>query len=295
MKNNNKLIKRVCFSDVDGTIYGFPNKELKGEVVNAVRKAKEENDVEFVIITGNPANEKIKKLAKTMGSRYISTAGGASVFDLEKDDYIHLELMDKKEAQKIFDLSKKHPDFVHLYYFGKHQFYLYNPSKEMEEFLSEFCEYYDWNKSGEINQDLHKIELFGTSDEIKRAYEEIKKLKLKLKVIYFGTHIEITPKGVDKGYGLKWICENIFNCNPDYVMSIGDSENDIAMFEVSGYSYAMDNAKEIAKKAAKYYTSDVEQNGLGEAINDYIFRTHLLLEKQNLEQKLDKQKAKGKY
>ncbi|UUD34981.1 Cof-type HAD-IIB family hydrolase [Mycoplasmopsis caviae] len=293
--SNEKLIKRVCFSDVDGTIYGFPNKELKQDVVDSVKDAEERYNLEFIIATGNPANEKIKKLAKTMGSRYIITAGGAGVYDMKKDEYIHLELIDKSEAKKIFDLSSKNPDFVHLYYFGKKQYYLYNASVEMEEFLTKFSEYDAWDKSGIINDDIHKIELFGTVEEVKKAYEKLKKLNLKLNVIFFGSHIEITPNNVDKGYGLRWICNNIFKCDPNYVMSIGDSENDVAMLEAAGYSYAMDNAKKVAKDAAKFYTSDVNQNGLGEAINDYIFRTHLLLEKQELKNKLDSQKKRGKY
>lgn len=78
-------------------------------------------------------------------------------------------------------------------------------------------------------------------------------------------------------------------------MAIGDSENDISMMKVAGFSYAMDNAKLAVKKVAKYYTSDVLQDGLGEAIRDYIFRTRFDIEKQDLALKLERQKAKNKY
>ena len=56
------------------------------------------------------------------------------------------------------------------------------------------------------------------------------------------------------------------------IMTIGDSNNDLAMLKLANYSYAMASASKDALNSAHYFTSSVEQNGLGEAIIDYLYR-----------------------
>jgi len=58
-------------------------------------------------------------------------------------------------------------------------------------------------------------------------------------------------------------------------MGIGDSANDLPMFEVVEHSYAMGNAPADVKALAKHHTSAVEQIGLGEAVIDFMYREKL--------------------
>lgn len=103
--------------------------------------------------------------------------------------------------------------------------------------------------------------------------------------------MELTAPGVNKGTGALWLCNHL-DADPNYCMSIGDSNNDLTMLKAIGFSYAMDNSPKSVKEVAKYYTSDVMQNGLGEAIQDYIFRTKFDILRQANEDKLEKQKLK---
>ena len=51
------------------------------------------------------------------------------------------------------------------------------------------------------------------------------------------THIwlvEATARGVDKGSGLLRLCD-ILGIDPQRVMAIGDSENDIPMLQAAGF------------------------------------------------------------
>ncbi|SYV96773.1 Putative hydrolase M6_Spy0533 [Mycoplasmopsis edwardii] len=63
-------------------------------------------------------------------------------------------------------------------------------------------------------------------------------------------------------------------------MAIGDSQNDISMFQVAGYSYAMENTDPYTMQFAKYYTSTVEQAGLAEAIDDFLYRVDFDLKRE---------------
>ncbi|QZE12366.1 HAD family hydrolase [Mycoplasma sp. Ms02] len=279
--------KFVIFSDVDGTIYGFPHKKLS-EVNRLKINSLSEKGIPFVINTGNALVDKIKRLGDILGSRYLICSGGAVIYDNYDKKYLHIEKMDLNEVQRLFDVAEQIN--ARLYYFGKDQNYFKNHSQEMYDFLSEFMEYHDWITDGRIPEDIHKIEVYGDYEEVKRVWQEFQKHDFDLNIIYLGSHIEITKKGVSKGSAIKWMCENIFQTDPENVMGIGDSENDIAMFEVAGYSYAMDNTPAHVKKYVKYFTSDVAQNGISEAIDDYLYRISLEIKRQEIEQKLQKAK-----
>ncbi|WP_036456979.1 Cof-type HAD-IIB family hydrolase [Mycoplasmopsis lipofaciens] len=289
---NKKLIKRIIFSDVDGTIYGFPHKKLLPPVKESVLNAIKQYDIEFVLDTGNPPFKKIIDLANNLYSRYAICANGAAIFDVKEQKFLNIFHMDLSETKKLFDIVLKNNG--QLYYFGINKYYLYNITPDMKEFLTNFNEYSNWVEDGSIPEDIYKVEVMGDFDIVKNIYESIKDT-INLNIIYFGSHIEITAKNIDKGSGIKWMCDNVFNADINHVMSIGDGDNDIAMFQNTGYSYAMDNALPRVKSHAKYYTSDVNQNGLGEAINDYIFRTSLDIERQEKEIRYEKQKLHGKY
>jgi len=52
----------------------------------------------------------------------------------------------------------------------------------------------------------------------------------------------------------------------DEVATIGDMHNDVAMFEVSGLSFAMGNASDEVKQHAKRVTATNEEDGFAKAM-----------------------------
>ncbi|VEU70391.1 Cof-type HAD-IIB family hydrolase [Mycoplasmopsis glycophila] len=274
--------KWVIFSDVDGTIYPFPGKYLAKENVEKVREVTNKG-VSFVINTGNGPYQKIQRLADKLNGRYIICSNGALIFDNLEKKILHLEILPISEAAKIWKLAEEVG--VGLYYFGTHQYYLHLYTEEFKNFITEFCEYNDWILDGRINEDIHKIEIYGPSEKLEEFYEKAMQQKIDLNICNLKSHIEITKTGVSKGSGIKWLCENVFNTSLDNVMGIGDSPNDISMLDVVGYSYAMENADPVTKSHSKYYTSTVDQFGLAEAIDDYLYRSDFELKRAISQQK----------
>ncbi|WP_322902550.1 HAD family hydrolase [Mycoplasmopsis felis] len=277
--------KWAIFSDVDGTIYPFPSKELSEINQNKVKEVVSKG-VEFVINTGNGPYKKIQKLAASLDARYIICSNGALIFDNETKEILNIEYIPLTEAQKIWDLADEVG--IGLYYFGTHQYYLKNPAKEFKEFITNFCEYNEWIETGIIPNDLHKIETYGTKEKMKEFYDKAIQRNIDLNIVLLDSHIEITKTGISKGSGVKWLCENILNTSIENAMSIGDSQNDISMFEITGYSYAMENTDSYSRKFAKYFTSTVEQNGLAEAIDDYLYRSDFELKRAISQGKIKK-------
>ena len=102
--------------------------------------------------------------------------------------------------------------------------------------------------------------------------DNVEKVKADIKSLYGDEYeivssdidnIDIVRKGCSKGNGIKMLQEYygiLFNNSG----AIGDSENDIAMFDEVKYSYAMNNAIPITKSKAKQTIESV-----GKAIIDF--------------------------
>ncbi len=78
-------------------------------------------------------------------------------------------------------------------------------------------------------------------------------------------YLDITSPGVNKGTFVQTMARRLA-ISTDAVATIGDMHNDVAMFEVSGLSFAMGNASDEVKKHAKRVTYSNEQDGFARAM-----------------------------
>ena len=79
---------------------------------------------------------------------------------------------------------------------------------------------------------------------------------------------EVLPKNNNKGTGLKKLAEKL-GIKQEELMAIGAGNNAVEMFEYANYSVAMENASDLASKAAKYKTDSNENDGVAKAIRKY--------------------------
>jgi Cof subfamily protein (haloacid dehalogenase superfamily) len=78
-------------------------------------------------------------------------------------------------------------------------------------------------------------------------------------------YLDVTPPGCDKGTFVRTIARRQ-GISTDAVATIGDMQNDLAMFKVSGVSIAMGNATDDVKKLATHVTGSNEDEGFAGAI-----------------------------
>ncbi|PWT92474.1 MAG: Cof-type HAD-IIB family hydrolase [Proteobacteria bacterium] len=84
-------------------------------------------------------------------------------------------------------------------------------------------------------------------------------------------YLDVTPPGCNKGTFVQAMARRL-NISTDAVATIGDMQNDLAMFRVSGLSVAMGNAADNVKQQATYVTSSNEQEGFAGAIEMILKR-----------------------
>lgn len=79
-------------------------------------------------------------------------------------------------------------------------------------------------------------------------------------------YLDVTPPGCDKGTFVEAIAGRL-GISTDVVATIGDMQNDLAMFRKSGVSIAMGNATDDVKRLATHVTRSNEDEGFAGAID----------------------------
>ncbi|VEU75584.1 HAD superfamily hydrolase Cof [Mycoplasmopsis maculosa] len=286
-------IKRIVFSDLDGTVYGYPDKNINPNVIKSVNDAIKNDDITFILNTGNPPLDKVKKIANELNASYIIFSGGSVIYDNKIKEIAHVDEIPLEIVKKVIKLLEN--NIAEVIVFAKNNYYITNKHHNTVSCAIDFFEYDNFLDTKElIDDNVFKIEIYineSTPEKVDNVNKILLENKIDLNIVNLKTHLEITPNNINKGTAIKKMCE-LLDVDINYVMSIGDSYNDASMFEVTKFSYVMDNAIQPVKKLANFYTSSVEQNGLGEAIIDYVFRTKFDIEKQNKEEMLKKWEIK---
>lgn len=76
---------------------------------------------------------------------------------------------------------------------------------------------------------------------------------------------ELTPKGCSKASTMQFFAEKL-GVPMEETAAIGDSSNDISMLAAAGHSIAMGNATAAVKELAEFVTTDVDGDGISNAL-----------------------------
>ena len=82
-------------------------------------------------------------------------------------------------------------------------------------------------------------------------------------------NVEVTNLTATKGLALKRYCEYA-NIKEDEVMVMGDSHNDLSMFEFFKYSFAPENSIQEIKNFAYKVVKSCDEHGVSQAIYEFI-------------------------
>ncbi len=105
--------------------------------------------------------------------------------------------------------------------------------------------------------------------DVPKANEVIRKEGFRTKIVDSGFALHIIMDYVDKGKGLVKACE-LLGIDMEDVVAVGDSDTDVDMFKVAGFSIAVANASEKAKEEADMVTKRPRGRGVAEAVS-HIF------------------------
>lgn len=144
---------------------------------------------------------------------------------------------------------------------------LYSDKSKSLEAYEELSRYFDVRVKP-VSARLTEVVLLRTFDAAAgQKILEQKGLPVTINDSRFALHL--TRKGIDKSIalleGLK-----LLDIDPMQVAVVGDSETDLPMFEVCGYSAAVGNAPGVVKSKANYSCKEETSEGAAEAVSHIV-------------------------
>ena len=263
----------IIFSDVDGTMVDG-NQALMVSTAQNIKEAKAKG-IMLAICTGNSHFENMQALALKINADFLITSDGARVFDVKENKVIYKSLINKQIANNFLTKVYKLAGAAFLSWVTEKEFSINVINDKYYDFAISINKQYHL-KSGNfsftdaVNDDIYRMSVSGRKEFI----DKVKEIALNQGFDILRIHdlfLTISLKKSSKGNAAENLIK-IKNIDIANVMTIGDGKNDISMLSIVKNSYAMANASSSVKKAANRHTSSVEQNGLGEAIIDFMFR-----------------------
>lgn len=271
---------KLIATDMDGTLLNS-NKEVSQRNKEILHKAKE-SGVQIVIATGRIYTS-ARMYARLLGiNTPIIACNGAIIRASSTEEIIESTPIENTIIKEILEALEESNIYYHFY--GSESFY----TKELK-YTSDY--YYKLNNNLSTAERINiKIEenplLAFKSREIKDDIlkfvvidEDISKLNFvrdKLRDIQgvsidksWYNNIEIMAKGVSKGNALKKL-RKLMEISKEEIISFGDNENDISLFEESGFKVAMANGEEILKEKADYITLSNDEDGVAYGIDKFV-------------------------
>ena len=263
--------KIVC-TDFDDTLLRDDN-TISKYTMDTINKYIEKGGI-FLINTGRMMASIVKR-ARELGLKgKIVGYNGAMIYDLDTDKIVYKEPIDYKDAADLLKTLEELNLIIHIY-IEDALYYKENTerSRNYEKIsnVSGVClnkvlsEYVLENK---VNPT--KILAFAEPETVT---ELIKKSKEILPDKFFCCSsrpyfFEALKFGINKGTALKVVADSL-NVKMEEIMAFGDSLNDNPMLEAAGFSFAVKNATEETKKAAKFMCESNNEDGVAKTIERY--------------------------
>jgi len=256
----------LVVSDIDGTLL-TKDKTLTAAAKDAVQRL-EKAGIGFTITSSRPAVG-MRFLIEPLGITLpIGPFNGSSIVDADLNP-VEQHLIPPAAAQKSIDLMNEYGADIWLFtnetWFTRHGDGEYVPHEKRAIRA-------DPTVIGDFTPYLSKAcKIVGASSDaahLQACEAAIQKaLGAQATAIRSQTYyLDVTPPGCDKGTFVEAMAK-LQGISTDAIATIGDMQNDLAMFRKSGLSVAMGNATDDVKKQATHVTTSNENEGFAGAID----------------------------
>lgn len=276
----NEHVYDLVAIDVDGTLVTSENK-LPAAIAPLIRKT-QARGIGVTLVSGRP-KLKMAPLIKELGLTlpYIGS-GGAYIAYSSNDLVILHRPLARAETIAIVELARaaktpiifQEPD--HLYYEGS--------LEDLEQLIA----ISKIDITGVANS---QVEILRVDDVLQACAEPTKinicseprhllEIESKLRLLNLPIYLtysalfslEITRSGINKGEALK-VLATYLAIPLERILVIGDSHNDISMFEIAGMAVAMGNAPDEVKAAADLVAPSNDEDGVAWVLRELVLRT----------------------
>lgn len=253
------MIKLIA-SDLDGTLLDEPNRISKINL-DAIEYAYQKG-AKFCFSTGRDL-QSVKDITYLLKHKPVLLLGnGSEVYD-EDENLVFQNFFNNKYLEEVCEIMNKH-DVPHMIFTTDGFYTTTNPVEVRRRFIErigkiknqEMAHIFATNMDKPCNNlvQIEDIQEFAKTKKVlkvegfhynSKPVEDVKKVLEKFtELSHLSTgknNVEVTNLTATKGLALKRYCEYA-NIKEDEVMVVGDSHNDLSMFEFFKYSFAPENS-----------------------------------------------------
>ncbi|SHE87720.1 Cof-type HAD-IIB family hydrolase [Alkalibacter saccharofermentans] len=259
--------------DMDGTLLDS-NKLIPDENIDALFKL-QKNGVKVVFSTGRVIESAMSyAMAIDFEADYVGSNGASMAYE---DNLETLQINTDRVIEFAHMCQKMNIDYniitdSHNYYYQNLDFYnIYYFDNDMvknSNILSKslFC---DINEiEAELrNEKIIKMDMYETGDNrLSEIWEKLDHEEFTI-IRPEANYVEIMNLTASKGNGVNKIA-NHYGIDKSQIITMGDSGNDLSMFEQCGLSIAMGNAHGDIKKLTKMTTDTNDNCGVAKALRN---------------------------
>ena len=254
------MIKAVFF-DVDGTLVSHKSKSVPESAREAIYELRKKG-IKVLLSTG----------------RHIHELKGMPTQDIEFDGYVILngQIGLDKNKNRVFSnpFSKEDTrELVKIFEEKKYPFVLVNDQGHYMNLVNDYARMALKTVSTPMPpvRDYQGEKLYQATVFIPAKDDESfeKELPQGCKLARWGAHgADIISASGGKATGMKFFAEDL-GIGQKEMMAFGDAQNDMDMIAYAGIGIAMGNAEEGLKKIADYVTTDVDEDGVANALKKY--------------------------
>lgn len=246
--------------DIDGTLLN-DRSQLSPENSAAIERLSKAG-ISVVPVTGRTYYEVPEAVRNCKYIRYFVYSNGSGIYD-RAQGIVYSSSMPKDMARAIFALLASYESYIEIYS-GCY------PHADKSKMNDERLDYYhvppafrkiiaksrkpveDFDRSladGCLKPELINA-FFRNEEERAECFGKLRSLFPDLEIVSsLGNNIEIMNAETNKGTGAMKLCE-LMGIHANEIIAIGDSDNDIRLFEVAARRCAVSNARESLKAVA---------------------------------------------
>lgn len=263
---------KIAFIDIDGTLRNS-NRELENRTIESVKRVVEAGLI--VVLTSGRSRTHTENVSKECGaSQFVISSNGAEVYDYKRQIEIYLNDIPSKDLICIYKIAEKN-NIRMIMNAQKYRFVTHEIDKGENEILLEedITQFVTKNSIAQcilLDKDFYKMKKLENKIESINDVIAINKSKSLMypdePIDKRRTYYDLVKEGTSKGKAIITLA-NYLNIDISETIGIGDSQNDISMFETVKIPIVMGNANEELKRMGKIVTDTNDNFGVAQILD----------------------------
>lgn len=254
--------------DMDGTALQ-PDKTLSPVTIDAIKHVVDQGIL--VVPASGRTYAGIPEELLSLGLPYVISANGGVIQDTKTGAHIYENEIGFEDATLLLAELKNLEGLVYIQYEDRYyqdrayieQGNIYHPFAGLPEegIVDDLLGFVI-----DQQESVQKIGILLFEEQMEQKALDLQNQFPELKVLKTDhLSVEFNAKTASKGEALGYLAK-MLEIEPDELMAIGDSENDLTMIQLAGKSVAMGNAMDSIKEAAVYQTKSNKEYGVAWAL-----------------------------